>query len=268
MIATARASRNSASPHLSLISQKKVSPQNAREVLAAAFEADDYADCIRNLAEWEIDPQAYVDGLDQVRPLPPMFVGVMLTAVPHQIISTLPSGSDHYYRSLRALRRTCGIHGVLPTSFKVPQGLSLITANQMKRPFASGGFSDVWKARNDKGEIFAIKHIRTYERDSIAYAKKVLLVCQSFDVSHRSPSQKYCKEVTISRRARHENVLSIEGVAPDLFQFCMVSRWMDNGNLQEYVRSEGQVDRMALVSSSALWGGFDRFSGFSSPVFS
>ena len=98
----------------------------------------------------EVDSQAYVDGLDQVRPLPPMFVGVTLTAIPHQVISTLPSGSDDYYRSLRAPRRTCGIHGVLPTSFKVPQGLSLVTAKQMKRVFASGGFSDVWKAMNDK----------------------------------------------------------------------------------------------------------------------
>ena len=177
-MATARTSRNSASSHLSLISQKKVPPQNAREVLTAAFEADDYADCIKNLAGWEIDPQAYVDGLDQVRSRPPMFAGAMLIAVPHQIISTLPSRSDDYYRSLRALRRACGIHGVLPTSFKVPQGLTLVTPNNMKRPFASGGFSDVWKARNDKGEIFAIKHLRTYERDSIAYAKKVFLVCR------------------------------------------------------------------------------------------
>ena len=186
-MASARTPRSSASSHLSLISQRKVSPQNAREVLTAAFEADDYADCIRNLTGWEIDPQAYIDGLDLVRPLPLMFAGAMLTPVPHQIISTLPSGSDDYYRSLRALRRTCGIHGVLPTSFKVPQGLSLITANKMKRPFASGGFSDVWKAKNDKGEIFAIKHLRTYERDSIASAKKVLPARQGFDISHRSP---------------------------------------------------------------------------------
>ena len=143
--------------------------------MTAAFDANDYADCIKNLAGWEIDPQAYVDGLDQVRSHLPMFVGAVLITVPHQIISTLPSGSDDYYRSLRALRRACGIHGVLPASFEVPQGLTLVTPNGLKRPFASGGFSDVWKARNDKGEIFAIKHLRAYERDSIAYAKKMFL---------------------------------------------------------------------------------------------
>jgi len=62
----------------------------------------------------------------------------------------------------------------------------------------------------------------------------------------------YCKEVTICRRMKHENVLNIEGVAPGLFEFCMVSRWMDNGNMLNYVRTQGQVDRMGLVSSPAL----------------
>lgn len=51
---------------------------------------------------------------------------------------------------------------------------------------------------------------------------------------------------------KHENVLNIEGVAPGLFEFCMVSRWMDNGNMLNYVRTQGQVDRMGLVSSPAL----------------
>jgi hypothetical protein len=51
---------------------------------------------------------------------------------------------------------------------------------------------------------------------------------------------------------RHENVLNIEGVIPELFEFCMVSRWMDNGNMLEYVRTKEQVDRVGLVSSPAL----------------
>lgn len=72
-------------------------------------------------------------------------------------------------------------------------------------------------------------------------------------VSHRiSIPQKYCKDVTICRRVRHENVLNIEGVVPELFEFCMVSKWMDNGNMLEYVRTKEQVDRVGLVSSPAL----------------
>ena len=121
-----------------------------------------------------------------------MFVGAVLIAVPHQIISTLSSGSDDdYYHSLRELRRACGIHGVLPTSFKLPHGLTLVMPNSMERPFASGGFSDVWKARDDKGEIFAVKHFRTYRGDSLMYVKKVFLVCR--------PAFQYFSRVPFSR---------------------------------------------------------------------
>ena len=55
----------------------------------------------------------------------------------------------------------------------------------------------------------------------------------------------------------HPNVLRIEGVAPDSFPCCMVSRWMENGNVLEYVNQyQGQVDRLDLVSSY-----FDRADG-------
>lgn len=49
---------------------------------------------------------------------------------------------------------------------------------------------------------------------------------------------------------KHENVLGIEGVAPGLFDFelCLVSKWMHNGNMLEYVRANQTVDRMYLVS--------------------
>jgi len=211
MAAARTSTEQSASAPLSLISQKKVSPQDARGVLTAALAAHDYLDCIANLTERHIDPQAYVDGLDHT-------------------ITTLPSESDIYYRSLRALRKTCGIYETLPASYRVPRGLTLVTIGQMKRPFASGGFSDVWKARNDEGQIFAIKHLRTYETDDLTDAKK-----------------KYCKDVTICRRVRHENVLNIEGIVPELFEFCMVSKWMDNGNMLEYVRTKEQVDRVGLL---------------------
>ena len=155
-------------------------------MLAAAFSAHDYIDCIKNLAGWNIDPQAYVDGLDQVCPRLPVPVGVMLTAVSHQIINTLEHGSEVYYRCLRALRKACGIYGILPASFSMSQGLTLVTTGKMKRPFASGGFSDVWKARGDDGQIFAVKHLRTYETDDLTHTKKVLRVYHTtFGISHR-----------------------------------------------------------------------------------
>ena len=46
----------------------------------------------------------------------------------------------------------------------------------------------------------------------------------------------------------HPNVLRIEGVAPGLFECCMVSRWMEHGNMLEYLnRHQGPIDRLELV---------------------
>ena len=59
--------------------------------------------------------------------------------------------------------------------------------------------------------------------------------------------QRYCKEVIVWKRAVHENILAIEGVARDLFQFSMVSRWMENGDLLKYVKANPGVNRLDLV---------------------
>jgi hypothetical protein len=188
-----------------------------------------------------------------------------INSSPHQLIDTLEHGSEIYHRSLRALRRTCGIYGLLPTSHLISEQLSLVTAGQMKRPFASGGYSDVWKARNDGGQIFAIKQLRTYVVDNLQHVKKVPRFGDRTNhfFSLMPLSQKYCKEVVICWRIRHENilnvegfthkdVLSIDGVAHGLSEFCMVSKWMDNGNVLQYVKAYPYVDRMHLVSVPAL----------------
>ncbi|KAF9642617.1 kinase-like protein [Thelephora ganbajun] len=202
----------SASYYLSLISKGGMSSQDAQRALNAAFTAHDYIDRLKNLPGCGIDPQAYIDGLDR-------------------IIDTLGSEPELcHVRCLRALRKACGIYGLLPSSYTMPQRLALVTTTNMKRPFASGGFSDVWKARGSGGEIFAIKRLRIYEVDDLQRVKK-----------------KYCKEVMICRRIRHENVLNIEGVAPELFDFCMVSKWMDNGNMLQYIRTQEEVNRRSLL---------------------
>ena len=45
----------------------------------------------------------------------------------------------------------------------------------------------------------------------------------------------------------HPNILSIEGVAPQLFGFCMVSRWMENGNILGYIKRYPSTNRLELV---------------------
>ena len=50
----------------------------------------------------------------------------------------------------------------------------------------------------------------------------------------------------------HQNILSTEGVRPDLFEFCLISRWMEHGDIMQYVKKQPEVDRLKLVCSNSL----------------
>ena len=84
-----------------------------------------------------------------------------------QAIDILSPKSDIHERCVRALGKVCGIYGLLPDSHKVK---STLTTSQ--HAIASGGFSDIWKATNEKDEVFAVKVLRMYQ-DNAAQVKKV-----------------------------------------------------------------------------------------------
>ena len=46
---------------------------------------------------------------------------------------------------------------------------------------------------------------------------------------------------------RHPNVLPPMGVMMSETRFAMVSEWMPNGNINEYIKVNANVDRFALV---------------------
>ncbi|KAF9647762.1 kinase-like protein [Thelephora ganbajun] len=183
--------------------------QDIDQVLTAAFEAEDYLDCIKNLQARNIDPVLYINNLDKV-------------------IDRLATDSDLRKRCIRALSGTCGLYGILPTSHVFNGKLS----KPGPRPFASSVTFDVWRLTDEKhqDQVFTVKSLRVCDRDIV---KKI--------------NEKYCKEVIVSKRMSHPNILSIEGVAPELFKFCMVSQWMERGNILEYVREYPRVDRLELL---------------------
>ena len=64
------------------------------------------------------------------------------------------------------------MYGILPASHVVPFTL---TKREGQRPFASGGFSDVWRFTDekDRNRAFAVKELRVYEKDPIEKINKV-----------------------------------------------------------------------------------------------
>lgn len=69
----------------------------------------------------------------------------------------------------RALRKTCAEVGILPSSYYLDN-------NQMSKvndvPFASGGYSDVWRGSYKGGDV-SIKAFRVYTTDNIRQLTKV-----------------------------------------------------------------------------------------------
>jgi len=50
---------------------------------------------------------------------------------------------------------------------------------------------------------------------------------------------------------RHPNVLPLLGVTMGNSEFAMVSEWMTNGNINEFIKAHGDANRLELVRSPA-----------------
>ena len=87
-----------------------------------------------------------------------------------QILDSLPVDSRLHRRCLRALRKTCGIYGILPDSYTFTSPLS----KPGERPFAPGGFSDVWKLTDEtNSRDYGVKRLRVYQLDPTDKINKV-----------------------------------------------------------------------------------------------
>ena len=60
-------------------------------------------------------------------------------------------------------------------------------------------------------------------------------------------TQRFCKQVLMWKNLNHQNVLPLLGVAMGYQRFTMISEWMDNGNINEFVEAHENVNRFELV---------------------
>ena len=57
----------------------------------------------------------------------------------------------------------------------------------------------------------------------------------------------FCKEVVMWKNLRHSNVLPLLGVTMSYGNLAIVSEWMTNGNINEYVKAHSDANRLELV---------------------
>ncbi|KAF9645531.1 kinase-like protein, partial [Thelephora ganbajun] len=129
---------------------------------------------------------------------------------------------------LSALYRVCSHQALLPRSLQIP-----VCYNRSDNPLYHGGFADVWKGEY-QGRHVAVKALRVYSTSDF---DRII--------------NKFCKEVVMWKSLCHPNILPLLGVTMGDYQFAMVSEWMANGNINEFVKTNRDTNRFELLKDVA-----------------
>ena len=162
-----------------------------------------------------------------------------------QTLDTATVSSRTQKKCVKLLYKTCSHHALLPRALEV-----LVDYDRTGDALYHGGFGDVWRGEFC-GRDVAVKVVRIYSQSELQ--RVINVSCQSrYNPAYSAPTilfQKSCKEVLMWKFLRHPNVLPLVGVMMSKTRFAMVSDWMKNGNINEFIKEHPDVDRLGLVSS-------------------
>ncbi|KAJ7933026.1 kinase-like domain-containing protein, partial [Mycena leptocephala] len=139
-----------------------------------------------------------------------------------------------YIRScMRCLRRLSTKFSGLPPSYFIYDAVK-----EGQNSVNGGGFSDIWRGRLD-GTPVCLKVLRF--NTSIS------------DQGYQDLVQTFCREALYWGRLDHPNILPFLGVDEKMFQpsFCLISPWMDNGNLINFLEKNPGFDRLKAAIDTA-----------------
>jgi len=60
-------------------------------------------------------------------------------------------------------------------------------------------------------------------------------------------SQRFCREGVAWKHLRHPNILPLLGISLNEHRSALVSEWMENGNINEFIGGDRHVNRPELV---------------------
>ena len=147
---------------------------------------------------------------------------------------------------LRYLRKICGNQGLIPRSLAIQ-----FRYDPTVCPLYRGAFADVWKGHHD-GRDVAAKVLRLPPKND---SKPVIKVGSCFrrdpprcvPMAELCDLQNFCRDVVTWKSLHHPHVLQLIGVTMTGGKFVMVSEWMKNGNILEFVARHPDVNRLNLV---------------------
>ncbi|KAG8924733.1 hypothetical protein FRC02_010217 [Tulasnella sp. 418] len=109
-------------------------------------------------------------------------------------------------------------------------------------PSATGGNSDIYKARLDRGAIGESKLVAVKVLRSI----RIRPGCAPEEILKK----RLMREMSVWCQLDHENVVPFLGYAFNGTFPCMVAPWYDNGNLPDYIARHPGLDRTRMVLES------------------
>ncbi|KAJ6466793.1 kinase-like domain-containing protein [Mycena sanguinolenta] len=132
------------------------------------------------------------------------------------------------FQALRRLSRSSGLH---PRCFVLP-GLQRLG----QQPVTGGGFGDIWKGLVC-GQNVCVKVMRIFGNSNIEAALK-----------------EFGREAVIWRQLYHPCVLPFFGLYYADDRLCLISPWMENGHIMEFIRNRKPADtkRLSLILDVAL----------------
>ena len=115
----------------------------------------------------------------------------------------------------------------------------------------------MWNRRYRERDV-AVKVLRIYvtnDLESIVRVGRQLHspFLASLSGANHKP-QRFCKEFVPWKALRHPNVLPLLGVRMVENEFAMVSEWMSNGNINQFVKIHWDANRFDLVCSIQILG--------------
>ena len=89
-----------------------------------------------------------------------------------------------------------------------------------------------------QGHKLAVKVLRVYSTNDLEKITGVSLfvAVQTYALTSWL-GQRFCKEVVTWKALHHPNVLLLLGVTMTVQQFAMVPEWMENGSINEFIKT-------------------------------
>ncbi|KAJ7300978.1 kinase-like domain-containing protein [Mycena albidolilacea] len=123
-------------------------------------------------------------------------------------------------KALGRLSRVSGLH---------PHCFALTGLQKIGQQVGGGGFGDIWKGLV-RGQSVCVKIMRIFQNDDIQAVLK-----------------DFGREALIWRQLCHPNLLPFFGLYYVDNRLCLVSPWMQNGNIMEFLRKPVNRDRLSLI---------------------